>query len=98
MPPAPHAEVLEARAPGPPVLDTRRKRHFFLVGWMKVSSAPVLRFSARFSLMDLPDFLDMLWRGDLSLMGISEREHEWLHVSTVRLVGAAFPPRNHWVG
>ena len=27
------------------------------------------RFAARFSLMDFPVFLVMLWRGDLSLMG-----------------------------
>lgn len=50
------------------------ERHFFFVGWIlseKVSSDPLLRFSARFSLMDLPDFLDMLCRGDLSLMGES---------------------------
>jgi hypothetical protein len=31
------------------------------------SAAP--RFAARFSLMDFPVFLVMLWRGDLSLMG-----------------------------
>jgi esterase/lipase len=31
----------------------------------------LLRLSARFSLMDLPVFLDMLCRGDLSLMGLS---------------------------
>jgi hypothetical protein len=55
-----------------------RERHFFFVGWIlseKVSSDPLLRFSARFSLMDLPDFLDMFCRGDLSLMGdLSERK------------------------
>jgi hypothetical protein len=48
-----------------------KERHFFFVGWIfseKVSSDPLLRVSARFCLMDLPDFLDMLCRGDLSLM------------------------------
>ena len=52
------------------------QRHFFFVGWIlsqKVSSDRLLRFSARFSLMDLPLFLDMLCRGDLSLMGLSLR-------------------------
>ena len=55
-----------------PITPEPQERHFFFVGWIfseKVSSDPLLRFSARFSLMDLPDFLDMLCRGDLSLMG-----------------------------
>jgi hypothetical protein len=47
-------------------------RHFFFVGWIlseKVSSDPLLRFSARFSLMDLPLFLDMFCRDDLGAAG-----------------------------
>ena len=55
--------------------DTKPEQcHFFFVGWIlseMASSDPLLRFSARFSLIDLPDFLDMLCRGDLSLMEIS---------------------------
>ena len=46
----------------------------------------MLRFSARFCLMDFPDFFDMFCRGDLSLMGdLSERKPERLRVATVRL-------------
>ena len=70
-----------------PITPTQ-ERHFFLVGWIlseRVSSDLLLRFSARFSLMDLPDFLDMLCRGDLSLMGnLSERKPEWLRAPRVR--------------
>ena len=49
-----------------------QERHFFFWGASsrrRCPSDPLSRFSARFSLMDLPDFLDMLCRGDLSLMG-----------------------------
>ena len=53
---------------------------YFFGGWIlseKVSPDALLRFSARFSLMDLPDFFDMLCRGDLSLMGcLSRRKPE----------------------
>jgi len=65
-----------------------QQRHFFFV-WSfseRVSSTPVLRFSARFSLMDFPDFLDMVLRGDLSLMrDLSERKPERLRAPTLRL-------------
>ena len=71
-----------------PITPSCRECHFFFVGWIlseTVSSAPWRRFSARFSLMDFPDFLDMLWRGDLSLMAdLSEWKPEWLRVPTLR--------------
>ena len=48
--------------------------------------ATLARFSARFSLMDFADFLDMAWRGDLSLIAApSSRLPEWLRAATVRL-------------
>jgi hypothetical protein len=38
-------------------------------------------------LMDLPVFLDMLWRGDLSLMrDLPERKPERLRLPTLRLI------------
>jgi len=70
-----------------------QQRHFFFVCSFceRVSSTPRLRFSARFSLMDLPDFLLMVLRGDLSLMtDLSERKPERLrsrhYASPVRAV------------
>jgi hypothetical protein len=48
--------------------------HFFFVGWIcsdTVSPDALLRVSARFCLRDLPDFFDMLCRGDLSFTGES---------------------------
>ena len=49
----------------------RPPRGLLLLAWIlsdSVSVWPLSRFSARFSLMDFPDFSDMPWRGDLSLI------------------------------
>jgi len=71
-----------------------RRGHFFFDGWSfseKVSSIALLRFCARFSLMDFPDFLDMLWRGDLSLMAdLSERKPGRLRIPNVQGASETF--------
>ena len=53
----------------PPGTTIPKEQIDFFVGLSEsVCSWPLSRFSARFSLIDFPDFLDMPCRGDLSLM------------------------------
>ena len=69
-----------------------RDQRFLFASWsmeLEESVEFLSRFSARFSLMDFPDFLDIPWRGDLSLMrDSSDGEPEWPQVARLRLLRA----------